>query len=62
MNPRRILIVEDEARIASFVAKGLDAARRLYEASGFELSKEEQGSQWGSVVTEQQFTRAAASH
>jgi DNA-binding MarR family transcriptional regulator/RimJ/RimL family protein N-acetyltransferase len=37
--------------------KGLDAARRLYEASGFELSKEEQGSQWGTLVTEQQFTR-----
>jgi len=41
--------------------KGLDAARRLYEAAGFELTMEEQGSQWGSVVTEQQFTRAAAS-
>jgi len=41
--------------------KGLDAARRLYEAAGFELTMEEQGSQWGSVVTEQQFTRTAAS-
>lgn len=37
--------------------KGLDAARRLYEAEGFALTHEEQGSQWGSVVTEQQFTR-----
>ncbi|WP_025111569.1 helix-turn-helix domain-containing GNAT family N-acetyltransferase [Pseudomonas sp. H1h] len=37
--------------------KGLDAARQLYEASGFELSKEEQGNQWGTLVTEQQFTR-----
>lgn len=40
--------------------KGLDAARRLYEASGFALSKEEQGSQWGTLVTEQQFTRHRA--
>ncbi|EJL05756.1 transcriptional regulator, MarR family/acetyltransferase, GNAT family [Pseudomonas fluorescens Q2-87] len=37
--------------------QGLDAARRLYEASGFELTKEEQGNQWGTVVTEQRFTR-----
>lgn len=37
--------------------KGLDAARRLYEAAGFALTHEEQGSQWGRVVTEQQFTR-----
>ncbi|WP_440972740.1 bifunctional helix-turn-helix transcriptional regulator/GNAT family N-acetyltransferase [Pseudomonas koreensis] len=40
--------------------KGLDAARRLYEASGFALSKEEPGSQWGTLVTEQQFTRHRA--
>lgn len=39
--------------------KGLDAARRLYEAHGFELTKEEPGNQWGSAVTEQQFTRPA---
>ncbi|MBK0030956.1 GNAT family N-acetyltransferase [Erwinia sp. S43] len=38
--------------------KGLDAARRLYESTGFVLVKEEQGDQWGSTVTEQQFTRA----
>jgi len=37
--------------------KGLDAARRLYEAEGFVLTHEDQGSQWGSVVTEQQFIR-----
>ncbi len=37
--------------------KGLDAARRLYEAFGFELAWEETGTQWGSTVTEQQFTR-----
>lgn len=37
--------------------KGLDAARKLYESFGFELTHEEQGNQWGSTVTEQQFTR-----
>ncbi|AOO64716.1 bifunctional helix-turn-helix transcriptional regulator/GNAT family N-acetyltransferase [Sulfurospirillum halorespirans] len=35
--------------------KGLHAARKLYESFGFELIKEENGNQWGSVVTEQQF-------
>ncbi|KGT92713.1 bifunctional helix-turn-helix transcriptional regulator/GNAT family N-acetyltransferase [Enterobacter cancerogenus] len=34
----------------------LTAARRLYESFGFELTKEWQGDQWGSLVTEQQFT------
>lgn len=37
--------------------KGLDAARKLYESVGFQLAREEQGSQWGTAVTEQQFTR-----
>lgn len=35
----------------------LTAARRLYESFGFELSKEWEGDQWGSSITEQQFTR-----
>lgn len=35
----------------------LIAARRLYESFGFELSKEWEGDQWGSTITEQQFTR-----
>ncbi|HIC7814660.1 GNAT family N-acetyltransferase [Enterobacter hormaechei] len=35
----------------------LSAARRLYESFGFELSKEWEGDQWGSTITEQQFTR-----
>ena len=35
----------------------LTAARRLYESFGFELSKEWEGDQWGSIITEQQFTR-----
>ena len=37
--------------------KGLLAARKLYEACGFYLKHEEQGEQWGSLVTEQQFVR-----
>jgi GNAT superfamily N-acetyltransferase len=40
-----------------FTFKGLEAARRLYEDYGFTLTSEEVGDQWGSVVTEQQFTR-----
>lgn len=37
--------------------KGLDAARRLYQAFGFELAQEALGDQWGASVTEQQFIR-----
>lgn len=37
----------------------LKAARRVYESFGFELSKEWEGDQWGSTITEQQFTRKA---
>lgn len=39
--------------------KGLDAARRLYEAFGFTLAAEAQGDQWGARVTEQRFVRPA---
>lgn len=35
----------------------LDAARLLYEQSGFKLVHEETGSQWGSKVLEQKFVR-----
>ena len=34
---------------------GLDAARHLYENSGFKLVHEQQGSQWGKTVTEQKY-------
>lgn len=37
--------------------KGLDAARTLYEKSGFELADEYVGDQWGKAVTEQKFVR-----
>jgi len=35
----------------------LTAARRLYESFGFTLAKEWKGDQWGTLITEQQFTR-----
>lgn len=35
----------------------LTAARKLYDAVGFTLTREWQGDQWGSEITEQQFTR-----
>jgi len=38
----------------------LTAARRLYESFGFELAKEWEGDQWGSTITEQQFTRKSS--
>ncbi|NNF78437.1 MAG: GNAT family N-acetyltransferase, partial [Rhizobiales bacterium] len=37
--------------------KGLDAARRLYEANGFVLADEYWGDQWGKKVREQRFAR-----
>lgn len=45
------------AAIQLWTFKGLDAARRLYESFGFELTHEEPGKQWGTAVIEQQFTR-----
>ena len=35
--------------------QGLDPARHLYEKSGFKLVYEQQGSQWGTPVTEQKY-------
>ena len=35
--------------------KGLDAARHLYEKNGFKLAHEQQGDQWGTLVTEQKY-------
>lgn len=34
---------------------GLDEARRLYEAAGFQLVEQHPGSQWGTEVLEQRF-------
>jgi DNA-binding MarR family transcriptional regulator/GNAT superfamily N-acetyltransferase len=40
--------------------KGLDAARHLYESSGFRLTDEFEGAQWGTQVIEQRFSRRSA--
>lgn len=40
----------------------LTTARKLYESFGFELSDEWEGDQWGSTITEQQFTRINIAH
>lgn len=37
--------------------RGLDAARRLYEADGFILEEERSGRQWGKEMLEQRFVR-----
>lgn len=39
--------------------RGLDAARHLYESSGFKLVEETKGTQWGAPVIEQRFERRA---
>ncbi|KAI3590507.1 Transcriptional regulator, MarR family [Cupriavidus sp. U2] len=45
----------DETWLWTF--KGLDSARHLYESFGFVLTSEAAGTQWGSEVTEQRFSR-----
>ena len=37
--------------------RGLEAARRLYDAHGFALAEERPGRQWGEEVMEQRFVR-----
>ncbi|MEE9375194.1 MAG: GNAT family N-acetyltransferase, partial [Rhizobiaceae bacterium] len=37
--------------------QGLDAARHIYERSGFKLVEEKPGTQWGTKVIEQKFIR-----
>ena len=46
-----------ETRLWTF--NGLDAARHLYEATGFRLAEERPGRQWGAEVMEQRFVRTA---
>jgi GNAT superfamily N-acetyltransferase len=41
--------------------KGLDAAKRLYEAHGFSCVEERMGAQWGQEVLEQRFARTRTS-
>lgn len=40
--------------------KSLDAARKLYEQTGFQLVHEEVGKQWSNEVLEQKFVRTVA--
>jgi len=47
--------VKGYRRIYLWTFSGLDAARHLYEKSGFELVKQQRGSQWGVEVDEQRF-------
>lgn len=47
----------DETYLWTF--KGLDAARRLYDAVGFHLTDEAEGQQWGATVVEQRFSRVS---
>lgn len=41
--------------------KGLDAAKKLYEANGFSCVEERMGAQWGQEVLEQRFARTRMS-
>lgn len=50
----------DQYRFAAtqlWTFRGLEAARHLYESSGFELVEEYHGKQWGEEVVEQRFVR-----
>lgn len=50
----------DERRFAEthlWTLKGLEAARSLYERTGFALVEEYEGEQWGTRITEQRWVR-----
>ncbi len=42
-------------RVYLWTFEGLDAARHLYEKTGFRLVEQRKGTQWGTEVNEQQF-------
>jgi len=42
-------------RVYLWTFEGLDAARHLYEKSGFRLVHQQRGAQWGTEVNEQRF-------
>lgn len=42
-------------KIYLWTFKGLDQARHLYEKNGFKLMEQNEGEQWGVVVSEQKF-------
>jgi len=45
----------DYRRVYLWTFEGLDAARHLYEKSGFKLMEQHRGAQWGKEVNEQRF-------
>lgn len=47
------------AEVHLWTFKGLDAARKLYESTGFILVEEWSGDQWGRQLAEQRFVRAS---
>lgn len=50
----------DERQVAEthlWTLKGLDAARNLYERTGFSLAREYEGDQWGVRIREQRWVR-----
>jgi DNA-binding MarR family transcriptional regulator/GNAT superfamily N-acetyltransferase len=50
----------DQRRFAEthlWTVRGLDAARKLYQSHGFELTEEYYGDQWGKRILEQKFVR-----
>ena len=48
-------LAKDYPSIYLWTFEGLDVARHLYQSVGFELVRQQQGTQWGTAVNEQQF-------
>jgi len=49
-------------RVYLWTFEGLEAARHLYEKSGFQLTEQSWGSQWGTTVREQRFEMVLDQH
>ncbi len=47
--------VKGYERIYLWTFEGLDAARHLYESTGFSRARQQKGAQWGTEVNEQMF-------
>ncbi len=50
---------KDYQKVYLWTFEGLDAARHLYEESGFRLVRQQNGVQWGRAVNEQYFVRSS---